>query len=239
MAHNVVWNCNGLMVKGNNHTIVRNTVFDTSPLNFESDGQQRDIALYSWNDFGSCQCSDDICQAQNDTCCAEGATPPAWGGRNTYENANSVVVGNGMDGFLGAVAGSSAVPSTAAVDAGFSVMLSANNSAGALFEQLRDPYNLDFRPRPGSVWAESSIGAYDALTHGDHYWIPGRVGWLPSMPIPPHNSSGVRRDADLMFLGGYHALRHRVMIGSSPGAPSPRPGPWTVDPGDWTLDPGP
>ena len=35
MTRNVVWNCNGLMVKGNNHTIVRNTVFDTDPLNFE------------------------------------------------------------------------------------------------------------------------------------------------------------------------------------------------------------
>jgi hypothetical protein len=54
MENNVVWNCNGLMVKGNNHTINRNTVFGTSPLNFENDGQQRDIAVYSYNDFGAC-----------------------------------------------------------------------------------------------------------------------------------------------------------------------------------------
>ena len=39
MERNVIWNCNGMMVKGNNHSILRNTVFDTNPLNFESDGQ--------------------------------------------------------------------------------------------------------------------------------------------------------------------------------------------------------
>ena len=38
MERNVVWNCNGIMVKGNNHSITRNTIFDTDPLNFESDG---------------------------------------------------------------------------------------------------------------------------------------------------------------------------------------------------------
>ena len=130
MEANVVWNCNGLMIKGNNHTITRNTVFDTSPLNFESDGQARhprlfmrtrtssdrypmpmplpmpnnpctmpipkqarDIAVYSWDDFGTCQCTDPFCTAQNESCCVLGDS-------NTYENANSVFVGNGMDGFL-------------------------------------------------------------------------------------------------------------------------------------------
>ena len=53
MRRNVVWNCNGVMVKGNNHTIEHNTIFDTDPLNFESDGQPRDLALYSWSDFGT------------------------------------------------------------------------------------------------------------------------------------------------------------------------------------------
>ena len=110
MVENVVWNCNGLMVKGNNHTIVRNTVFDTSPLNFESDGQARDIAVYSWDDFGTCQCTDSWCQANPATCCVAGDN-------NTYENANSVFERNGMDGFLGLIGGSIANPSTATVDA--------------------------------------------------------------------------------------------------------------------------
>ena len=46
MVRNVVWRCNGLMVKGNNHSITRNTVFDTSPLNFESDGATEGLDEY-------------------------------------------------------------------------------------------------------------------------------------------------------------------------------------------------
>ena len=156
--------------QGNNHTITRNTVFDTSPLNFESDGQARDIAVYSYQDFGTCQCNDDACVEQNATCCVPGDP-------NTYENFNSVFVGNGMDGFLSLVAGSSTVPDTSTVDAAFYVRRSENNSAGALFEQLRDPRTLDFRQRAGTVWADSAIGAYDAVGHGEHYWIAGRVEW--------------------------------------------------------------
>ena len=212
MEANVVWNCNGLMIKGNNHTITRNTVFDTSPLNFESDGQPRDIAVYSYHDFGTCQCTDTHCIADNETCCVAGDS-------NTYENINSIFLGNGMDGFLALVGGSTSAPSTAEVDSRFAVMRSENNSAGALFEQLRDPHNWDFRPRPGSVWAEKSIGAYDAVGDRGHYWIPGHIEWRASMPIPPDGSSNVQPDADLMFLGGSGSGgRHRVMAGLNPSA---------------------
>ena len=31
---------------------MRNTIFDTNPLNFQSDGQSCDL-VYSWNDFGT------------------------------------------------------------------------------------------------------------------------------------------------------------------------------------------
>ena len=72
MHRNVVWNCNGVMVKGNNHTITHNTIFATDPLNFESDGQARDLALYSWENFGTCECDDAYCLAMNETCCVPG-----------------------------------------------------------------------------------------------------------------------------------------------------------------------
>ena len=99
---------------------------------------------------------------------------------------------NGLDGLVGAVGGTADVPSTAAVDALFSVMTSADNSAGGLYDQLRDPANLDFRPRPGSIWAERNIGAYEAnITHGGAYWIPGRLWWRASEPVPPHNATAV------------------------------------------------
>ena len=120
---------------------------------------------------------------------------------------------NGLDGLVGAVGGTADVPSTAAVDALFSVMTSADNSAGGLYDQLRDPANLDFRPRPGSIWAERNIGAYEAnITHGGAYWIPGRQGWRASEPVPPHNATAVKRDADLMWLEALGAVAHRVYL---------------------------
>ena len=84
--------------------------------------------------------------------------------------------------------------------------------------QLRDPHNLDFRPRPGSVWAEKNIGAYEPVVAGQHYWIAGRQKWRPSTPIPPKGASNVKKDADLMFLGASNAVQHRVMAGSSSGS---------------------
>ena len=207
--HNVVWRCNGIMLKGNNHTVERNTIWETDPLNFESDGSARDLAVYSYVGFGTCECDDPFCKDDYpDTCCVEGVS-------DTYENINSRIIGNGLDGLGGTLGGSSAVPDTAAVDAYFPVLESVNNSAGALFEQLRDPHNLDFRPRPGSVWDASSIGAYDAVGDGGHYWIPGRLEWIASTPIPPHGTIDARVDADLMFLGAHGALEHRVYAGGA------------------------
>ena len=203
MDRNVVWDCNGIMVKGNNHTITQNTIFDTDPLNFENlGGQPRDLAVYGWNDYGTCQCTDPFCKAQSDTCCVPGDPT-----NNTWENSNSVITGNGMSGLVGVLGGIDAVPSTAPVGSMFHVALSVKNSAGGLYEQLRDPTNLDFRPRPASIWATIGIGAYEAVAAGSHYWIPGRIEWLPSMPVPPDNATGVKIDADLMFLGAYGALR--------------------------------
>ena len=84
--------------------------------------------------------------------------------------------------------------------------------------QLRDPHNLDFRPRPGSVWADKHIGAYEPVVAGEHYWIAGRQEWRPSTPVPPHNASNVKIDADLMFLGASNAVAHRVMAGADSGS---------------------
>ena len=124
-----------------------------------------DLAVYNWDNYGTCQCTDIYCVEANTTCCVAGDS-------HSYENANSLFVGNGLSAFLGRTGGSEANPSTADVDAWFDFALTASdNSAGALYEQLRDPANLDFRPRAGGQWATRSIGAYDAVGDGGAYWI--------------------------------------------------------------------
>jgi hypothetical protein len=95
--------------------------------------------------------------------------------------------------------------------------------------QLRDPDNLDFRPRLTSDLVDGGllmddyrfqyrgkapdIGPYEG---GDtEYWIPGRRRRHPSQPVPPDAATDVKRDADLMWLGAYGAECHHVYFASS------------------------
>ena len=111
---------------------------------------------------------------------------------------------------------------------------------GAAYEHLRDPANLDFRPKLGSPLVDAGeavgpeeikspvsrferidfvgqapdVGAYE---HGaERYWIPGFQYRHASTPVPPDNATDVKRDGDLMFLEGYEASEHRVYFGTSP-----------------------
>jgi hypothetical protein len=94
---------------------------------------------------------------------------------------------------------------------------------------LRDPYNLDFRPKEGSdlidngyilepfvnKWNGESrdIGAYE---FGDNtYWIPGRKADKATMPVPPNGTITALDDCDLMWLEALGAEQHKVYLGSS------------------------
>jgi len=105
---------------------------------------------------------------------------------------------------------------------------------------LRDPANLDFRPKRDSKLIDAGcvlsnndvswkdvpftgsdrtlgsgpdIGAYE---YGDKvYWIPGFQFPHASTPIPPDGTKTAKADCDLMWLAGYKANRHDVYFGSS------------------------
>ena len=99
---------------------------------------------------------------------------------------------------------------------------------------LRDPKNLDFRPRENSAIIDAGtiltktdftelnhspyigkapdIGPYE---FGDeNYWIPGFQYPNASTPIPPNRATDVKLDADLMWLNGYESNIHSVYFGS-------------------------
>ncbi|MBW2589649.1 MAG: hypothetical protein JRD71_02825 [Deltaproteobacteria bacterium] len=108
-----------------------------------------------------------------------------------------------------------------------------------LTDLLRDPVNMDFRPRADAVelidqgtpvtcsvngqtidvtagynGGAPDIGAYE---YGDTvYWIPGRKLPQASMPVPPTGNSNVKLDADLMWLGGLGATSYKVYFGIDP-----------------------
>ena len=105
----------------------------------------------------------------------------------------------------------------------------AGNFKGAdVRTQLRDPDNLDFRPKEGSELVDAGalidgkdidffgkapdIGPYE---FGDrNYRIPGYQGPEARTPVPPDGGSHVKTDADLMWLKAYKADAHAVYFGT-------------------------
>ncbi|MBL7214225.1 MAG: hypothetical protein ISS71_00960 [Phycisphaerae bacterium] len=102
-----------------------------------------------------------------------------------------------------------------------------------LKDQLRDPYNFDFRPVSGSelidagtetielpevtngyIGVAPDIGAYE---YGEsNYWIPGHRTDKARTPVPPDGSMAVKPNADLMWLEGLDAISHDVYFGTNP-----------------------
>ena len=91
---------------------------------------------------------------------------------------------------------------------------------------LRDVGNFDFRPRdygskkligagkPGVHFLRNNdIGAYES--GGVHYNIPGRVEMSASSPVPPNGAFNVQTSTDLIFLRGFDAKMHRILIDDS------------------------
>jgi hypothetical protein len=111
-------------------------------------------------------------------------------------------------------------------------------------ELLRDPDNLDFRPRADAaeiidvgvdipaeklrcgttlpdlttefkIGRAPDIGAYEF--GAKNYWIPGYEGPRASTPIPPDGCVTAKPDADLMWLPAYRSELSRVYFGVDPG----------------------
>ncbi|WP_413357799.1 SUMF1/EgtB/PvdO family nonheme iron enzyme [Prochlorococcus sp. MIT 1201] len=106
---------------------------------------------------------------------------------------------------------------------------SRNDLGNNVRNQLRDPDNLDFRPKQNSVLIDQGthisgftdhfigdapdIGPYE---YGDlDYWIPGYQAEKASMPIAPNGSITVKQNADLMWLEGREAISNDIYFGSS------------------------
>ena len=104
---------------------------------------------------------------------------------------------------------------------------SGNFKNADIRSQLRDPDNLDFRPKKNSDLVDKGaliegkeipylgkapdIGAYE---FGDlNYWIPGFQDKIASTPVPPTESKTVKTDADLMWLTAYKAYSSDIYIG--------------------------
>jgi len=120
-------------------------------------------------------------------------------GRFSTENEHSVVEGNVAD--------------SATINRGVTRSGHENVVDTEIEAQLRDPRNLDFRPRAGSQVDQLKAGAY--TVGATQYWIPGRQEWRASVPVPPHGSQTAKPDLDLMFLQAYGCSSHKIYLGST------------------------
>lgn len=212
MVENVVWNASALMIKGDQHNVTRNTVFDGA-------------------DIASGHAMHDRPRYQDHTSPLDNLTiPSAHIGAGTKEfnplaNQKSVFTRNIFD----AVAISGAHPEHNATIpgqwSGNMIGTDTPNGKGVAFDikaELRNPYHMDFRPCPNSSAASLGVGAYPPWTPTDEtYWIPGRRELaVASTPLPPHGAIGVHRNTDLMFLPAIMAISHAVYFGLA-GSASP------------------
>ncbi len=98
--------------------------------------------------------------------------------------------------------------------------------------QLRDPDNLDFRPRKGSKLIDQGelvdgkeiifsgkapdVGAYE---YGEeNYWIAGHKADKASIAIPLDKTQTAKADADLMWQPAYKSSEFKVFVGDSPSS---------------------
>eukprot|EP01063_Lacrimia_lanifica_P018996 TRINITY_DN259_c1_g1_i1.p1 TRINITY_DN259_c1_g1~~TRINITY_DN259_c1_g1_i1.p1 ORF type:complete len:1286 (+),score=248.43 TRINITY_DN259_c1_g1_i1:26-3883(+) len=232
VTRNVVVRTLGISIKGNRHRVEHNTMLFSG--GEDSEGIERDsfnggLEVYNADTKGTCTCTGrggrDLCSNFPGQCCDAG-------NNNTFENRLTVLRHNLFGAPDAKQGGTSYYPDTAAVDEFLGSPLAEANT-GALHPEalLRDAINWDFRPLGGSAVAATCAGAYPAgLTHGHHYWIPGRQSKAASTPIPPHGSEvaavvpGAVPDGevgstyDVMFLQGLNAERHRVFAGTNGSA---------------------
>ncbi|WP_413359577.1 SUMF1/EgtB/PvdO family nonheme iron enzyme [Prochlorococcus sp. MIT 1201] len=204
LQDNVVFNARrGLRVKGDQHMIIGNTVFDTDryDINISFD------KFYGYETEDSMEYEDRLMGRRGDE--------PYKG------NANSIAHNNAANTLI-------KIPILNEQDK--TANSGRSDRDGHLEDELRDVYNFDFRPRESSVFVDAGkhldgytdgyigenpdIGAYE---YGDlNYWIPGHQIDKAKTPIPFDSSGTVKTDADLMWLEGVDAIANDIYFGTDP-----------------------
>jgi len=211
MSYNVVWNISGLIVKGDHHKVIGNTVFDAADIDagrarssfpgFQDEDSALDYCEHSAS-FENPGQTTDTAGTHNVVSGNLMNNVKAW---KTCTNADCPFAGNWDDKN---VIGSSDHVETTFPTAPFDVR-----------QELRDPWNRDFRPCPGSTAGTKGAGAYPVHTGTEkQYWIPGAKARLASQPSPRDGASKAPLDVELMFLPAFRAVKHLIYFGPAGGS---------------------
>ena len=211
MVENVAWNTSALVVKGDNHNVSYNTVFDGSDI---PEGlPMHDRPRYQ-----------DASSALNNASIASIFMGKHNQKYNPKANAHTTIAHNILDNVTVRNKGCHEHPGYSGhpghhhhcyIQGHLHDNLVFENTTFDIRTELRDPYHLDFRPCPHSTVARMDAGAYRAQDNdGNIYWIPGRQRYdAVGTPIPPHGAVAIKTDADLMFLPMRSSSAHHVYLG--------------------------
>lgn len=210
MMENIVWNTSAIVIKGDQHNVTRNTAFDAADT----------TASHAAHDRPRFQ--DERSSLGNFT----RATAVVGMGTKHYDpraNNLSTFTFNLFDAVSYTGAACPDGPPCKLPGSYFGNIIGAQQPFDIRAE-LRDPYHLDFRPCINSSIAIKAVGAYSPSLNT--YWIPGRrLRTGASTPIPPTDSIGVHRNANLMFLpsaiafeNNFSQVRHEVYMGERENA---------------------
>ena len=193
MSANVVWNCGGLQVKGDNHTIVNNLVFSR-----HAEPSSRGIG-----------CT--LCVPKYDRMFPDLINRHTITAHNAGD-PHSINGGNWRGGHP-PMKNSSVFPLPGPA---------YGNVQSVVRYEVRDWENFDFRPRWNSTYCQlvngSTAGPYacDKLREFS-YWIPGRQTYRASTPVPPDGCQTARQDMDvLMWLPALNVDTQQVVYGTAP-----------------------
>jgi hypothetical protein len=207
MLYNVGWNVSSLVVKGDSHNVSRCTLFD-GPRLISSNQLAHSLPSYQ-----------DASTALNNFSIPSLSIGAGTVEYNPLADAHTVVSHNIFDAVD---IQRSKCPSPPCKLPGQYVDNMIGGSTPELHgmnfnikEELRDPWNWDFRPCNNSRAAALGAGAYSIVSAaGDSvYWIPGAFEPKAATPIPKDEGSMVVRDTDLIFLPAYRAVGHAVLLG--------------------------
>jgi hypothetical protein len=223
MIGNVAWNVGGFIVKGDNHTIANNTAFDGADV---SASQANRTYPHSAQKQG-----DKLSNTSYRSASIETVTAPKANALTTFD-------GNIFDGAGSWKPHGYPHPDDPGGDRNCTAsganrchgIWAASNIVGRWEEtarptapaydvsaQLRDPWNRDFRPCPGSLAAQRGAGAYTAYSKNDtRHWIPGAMERTGASQPSPRDGAVAALDADLIFLPAFRAVGHRVTVGDRP-----------------------
>jgi len=194
--HNVIWNANGMMVKGENQRVYHNTVFDTL------EDKRSDLIILDDADIGGI-----LGGANRGSSVINNAADAISSQRATIDPVLSWVdYGHNFNGHNEIYSLKSQLKDAANRD-----FRPAQASLLNLGDGITDSYLSN---QQGGVLSYS--GSYRQGVND--YWIPGRREAKTSHPIPALSSKDVTVNADLIWRPAYKATSYRVFFGTNPKA---------------------